>query len=161
MQWLSIKVATSWKIRKKIGFHMKQDSFSCMTKFWKADPGTLPHLRWRSLEQLVTTERCKGLHLIGLQQGLIQAAFNIGIPILNKLIWACPNLSLRETEATIKCNSSFLSNQQHKGNIITRKYKINVMLVCLDSLKVHCKVWDNFWHLKALWKRWKMLFISP
>ena len=28
-------------------------------------------------------------------------------------------------------------------------------------LKVHPTFWDNFLHLKALLKRWKMLFISP
>ena len=30
-----------------------------------------------------------------------------------------------------------------------------------SPLKVHSQVWDDFWQLKALWKRWKMLFISP
>ena len=29
------------------------------------------------------------------------------------------------------------------------------------ALKVHFQVWDNFWQLKALWKLWKILFISP
>ena len=42
------------------------------------------------------------------KQGLIQAVFNIGIPILGKLIWACPNLILSKTKTTIKRNSSFL-----------------------------------------------------
>ena len=42
-------------------------------------------------------------------QGLIQAVFDIGIPILGRLIWACPNLILSKTEATIKCNSSCLT----------------------------------------------------
>ena len=32
---------------------------------------------------------------------------------------------------------------------------------CRKILKVHSKVWDNFWHLKAFYKLWKMLFISP
>ena len=36
----------------------------CMVKFSKTDPGTLPHLRWSSFQQLVTEESCKGLHLI-------------------------------------------------------------------------------------------------
>ena len=40
-------------------------------------------------------------------QGLIQAVFNIGIPILVTLSWASPNLILSKTEATIKPNSSF------------------------------------------------------
>ena len=31
----------------------------------------------------------------------------------------------------------------------------------IKFLKAHSKVWDNFWHLKAFLKRWKMLFISP
>ena len=34
-----------------------------MAKFWKADPGTLPHLRWSFLQQLAATESCKGLIL--------------------------------------------------------------------------------------------------
>ena len=56
-------------IRKKTSFHLKPDLFSCMckAKFSKTDPGTLLHLRWSSLEQLVTAESCKGLHQIGLQ----------------------------------------------------------------------------------------------
>ena len=41
-------------------------------------------------------------------QGLIQAIFDIVIPILGTLIWVCRNLILRKTETTIKCNSSFL-----------------------------------------------------
>ena len=40
-------------------------------------------------------------------QGLIQAAFNIGIPILGTLIWTCPNFTLSKTETTIKCNPGF------------------------------------------------------
>ena len=35
-----------------------------MAKFSKTDPGTLPHLRWNSLQQLVKEESCKVLHLI-------------------------------------------------------------------------------------------------
>ena len=38
-----------------------------MAKFLKEDPGTLPHLRWSSWQQLVLVETCKGLHLLGLQ----------------------------------------------------------------------------------------------
>ena len=34
-----------------------------MAIFSKTDPGTLPHLRWNSFQQLVTEESCKGLHL--------------------------------------------------------------------------------------------------
>ena len=41
-------------------------------------------------------------------QGLIRAVFNIGIPILGKLICACLNLILRKIETTIKCISSSL-----------------------------------------------------
>ena len=36
-------------------------------KDFKPDPGTLPHLRWSSLQQLVSVKTCKGLQLIGLQ----------------------------------------------------------------------------------------------
>ena len=42
------------------------------------------------------------------KQVLIQAVFDIGIPILGTLIWACPNLILSKTEIIIKHNSSFL-----------------------------------------------------
>ena len=40
-------------------------------------------------------------------QGLIQAVFDIGIPILGTLIWVCQNTILSKTEITIKHNSSF------------------------------------------------------
>ena len=53
--------------------------------------------------------------------GLIEAVFNIGIPILGTLTWACPNLIFSKTETTVKHNSSFLSNQQRNVNITTRK----------------------------------------
>ena len=62
-----IKVATLWNKKKKTGFHTKLDQFLCMVKFAKVHPGTLPHLRWSSLQQLVTAESCKGLHLMGFQ----------------------------------------------------------------------------------------------
>ena len=35
------------------------------------------------------------------------------------------------------------------------------MLLKQVFLKVHPQAWDIFWQLKALWKWWKMLFISP
>ena len=40
--------------------------------------------------------------------GLIKAVFDIDIPILGTLIWACLNLVLRKIETTIKRVSSFL-----------------------------------------------------
>ena len=40
-------------------------------------------------------------------QGLIQTVFDISIPILGTLIWACPNLILRKIETTVEHNSSF------------------------------------------------------
>ena len=46
-----------------------------------------------------------------LRQGLIQAVFDIGIPILGTLILASPNVIFK-IETAIKCNSSFLLNQQ-------------------------------------------------
>ena len=49
-------------------------------------------------------------------QGLIQAFFDIGIPISGTLV---------KTETTIKHSSSILSNQQQNVKIITRKEKIN------------------------------------
>ena len=41
-------------------------------------------------------------------QGLIQAVFDISIPILGTLICMCLNLISRKIETTIKCISSFL-----------------------------------------------------
>ena len=41
------------------------------------------------------------------EQGLIQAVFDVGIPILGTLIWECPNLILNKNETTIKRNSTF------------------------------------------------------
>ena len=38
-----------------------------MAKFSKVDPGTMPYLRWSSLQQLVMAETSKRLHLIDLQ----------------------------------------------------------------------------------------------
>ena len=38
----------------------------------------------------------------------MQAVFDIRIPILSTLIWACPNLIFSKTETTAKQNSSFL-----------------------------------------------------
>ena len=49
-------------------------------------------------------------------QGLIQAIFGIGLPILGTLIWACPNSILNKIITTSKRNSSFLitSATQHE-----------------------------------------------
>ena len=44
----------------------------------------------------------------GRPQGLTQAVFDIGIPILVTRIWVCPNLILSKTETVIKRNSNFL-----------------------------------------------------
>ena len=55
------------------------------------------------------------------RQGFIQSVFDSGIPISGSLTWTCRNIILSKTESTIKRNSSFLSNQQHNVNIITRK----------------------------------------
>ena len=41
------------KQRKKTGFHTKPDLFLCMAMLLKTDLGTLPHLRWNSLQKLV------------------------------------------------------------------------------------------------------------
>ena len=41
-------------------------------------------------------------------QGLIQAAFDINIPILDTEIWMCSNLILIKTETIIKYSSSFI-----------------------------------------------------
>ena len=40
-------------------------------------------------------------------QGLIQAVFDIGIPILGTPIWACPHLILSKTKTIVKHNSRF------------------------------------------------------
>ena len=46
------------------------------------------------------TDRNKFFFLGGVSV-LIQAIFDIGIPILGTLIWTCRNLILRKTETTI------------------------------------------------------------
>ena len=61
-------------------------------------------------------------------RGFIQAVLNIGIPILDMLIWACPNLIFSKTETTVKHNSSFSERcSERHMNIITKKYKVNVI----------------------------------
>ena len=44
---------------------------------------------------------------IGPTQGLVQAIFNIGIPILGTLIWACSNLIKGKVKTIKKCNTHF------------------------------------------------------
>ena len=61
-----------------------------------------PSIRLGSLEASLD-----GISSLIYRQGLIQAVFDIGIPILGTLIWVCPNLILSKTETTIKHNSSF------------------------------------------------------
>ena len=46
-----------------------------------------------------------------LGRGWYQAIFDIGIPILGTLIWACRNLILRKTETPINAIPVFWSNQ--------------------------------------------------
>ena len=65
------------------------------------------------LDQILLFNMQYFLQLYSQGQGLIQRSFNIGIPILGTLIWACPIFILSKTETTIKSNPSFL--------IITRK----------------------------------------
>ena len=48
------------------------------------------------------------IRFFGRPQGLIQAVFDIGIPILGTRIWVCPNLILSKPETVIKRNSNFL-----------------------------------------------------
>ena len=67
-------------------------------------------------------------------QGLIQAVFNTGIPILGTLIWVCPNLILVKLKLQLNTIPVFWSNQQHNLNIITKKYKINVMYSLFELL---------------------------
>ena len=40
-------------------------------------------------------------------QGLIQAVFDIGIPILGTLIWVCPNSIIGKVKTTKKCKTRF------------------------------------------------------
>ena len=44
-------------------------------------------------------------------QVLIHAVFDIGILILGRLIWMCPNFIFNKTKTTIKRNSSFFFDQ--------------------------------------------------
>ena len=41
------------------------------------------------------------------------------------------------------------------------EWKNNLNLLRVLYVKAHSQVWDNFWQLKALVERWKILFISP
>ena len=45
--------------------------------------------------------------------------------------------------------------------IVDVRYSVFLFSLTNFQLKAHSHVWDNFWQLKALWKWWKMLFISP
>ena len=85
--------------------------------------GDLTHLKW-----------------ILLWQGLMQAVFDIGIPILGTIIWACPNLILSKTETTVNTFPVFWSSQQNNLNIITRKYKINLMYSLFRLLNDICDI---------------------
>ena len=56
---------------------------------------------------------------------------------------------------------NFLSLQMKRSAIINNKHGTYELTHKLpNDLKAHSQVWDNFWQLKALWKWWKMLFIS-
>ena len=61
-------------------------------------------------------------------QGLIQAVFDIGIPILGTPIWTYPNLIFSKTETAVKHNSSFLikSAMQSEHNNQKTENKCNV-----------------------------------
>ena len=56
---------------------MKPDQFSCMATFSERDLGTLPHLRWSSLQQLVivgfTTNGQQCFHVATVAQPSLQA----------------------------------------------------------------------------------------
>ena len=57
-----------------------------------------------------------------MEQGLMQAVFDSGIPILGTLIWACPNLILSKTKKLqLYAVPVFRSNQQHNVDIMARK----------------------------------------
>ena len=53
----------------------------------------------------------------------------------------------------LKSNATQLNRNMSK---VIKRFKQS-----LKSLKMTSEVWDNFWQLKALWKWWKMLFLSP
>ena len=80
--------------------------------------------------------------LRGLNQGLIQAAFDIDIPILGTLIWACLNLILRKIETTIKCVSSFLIKSitycEHNKKKIINKCNVSSFGLLNDILGHQC-----------------------
>ena len=59
--------------------------------------------------------------------GVDKGCFQHWNTILGTLIWVWPNLIFSKTATTVKHNSNFLSNQQRNLNIITRKFKTNVM----------------------------------
>ena len=72
----------------------------------------------RMLKGTFSVEKCEKYSLVETQwniqspglktcRGLIEAVFNIRIPILGTLIWACPNLIFSKNKTTVKHNSSF------------------------------------------------------
>ena len=59
-----IKTTTFRNKKKKDWFSHEIGLVSAHGDIFKDNPGTLPHLRWSSFQQLVTEESCKGVHLI-------------------------------------------------------------------------------------------------
>ena len=63
--------------------------------------------KWKKHQQM-SSITCVTRIIIIRYQGLRQAVFDIGIPILGTIIWVCPNLILSKTKTTVKHSSSFL-----------------------------------------------------
>ena len=61
-------------------------------------------------------------------QMLIHAAFAICIPILGKLIWACPNLILSKIETIVKHHFRFLITSKRRGNIFPKTKKLQLSI---------------------------------
>ena len=78
--------------------------FLLMQKVWIKSLSFMQAVFWNFLF-------CREMHQLVLLicwQELMQAVFNIGIPILGTLIWVSPNPKFSKTESTVKQISSFL-----------------------------------------------------
>ena len=82
------------------------------------------------------------------------------------LFWELSNESKVETE--LKRHLKLIIISASRKTRYVRNSFLSIKLITYrlhritkSILKVHSQVWDILWQLKALKKRWKMLFISP
>ena len=68
---------------------------------------------------------------------------------------------LRKSETTIFDQKKFYKKLVESQENKQLEARLNQVISKLLTLKAHSKVWNIFWHLKALLKKCIMLFISP